>query len=86
MYPALPPRPTSGKATASMWLGILGFIFGVCTFGVLSVLAVVFGHLALSEIKKTGLEGHGRAITGLVFGYFMVIGIPISIAVMLSTS
>lgn len=61
--------PTSGKATASMWLGILSFPLSLCTFGVLSILAVILGHLALGEIRRTGVSGHGRALTGLILGY-----------------
>ena len=71
--PAMVPPPMyvasgepSGKATASLICGIFGFfVFPV------PILAIIFGHLALSEIKKSGgrLLGQGRAIAGLVLGY-----------------
>ncbi|MGM0928256.1 MAG: DUF4190 domain-containing protein [Actinomycetota bacterium] len=35
----------------------------------LSVPAVVMGHMALSEIKKTGERGRGLALAGLILGY-----------------
>lgn len=33
------------------------------------IVAVVTGHMGLSEIKKTGEPGRGMAIAGLVMGY-----------------
>lgn len=35
----------------------------------LSVPAIVMGHMALSEIKKTGERGRGLALAGLILGY-----------------
>jgi type IV pilus assembly protein PilA len=67
------PAATSGKAVASL-------IFGLLVFVPLSfVAAIVFGHLALSEIRKSAgrLHGQGMAIAGLVLGYFWVALVPI---------
>ncbi len=36
---------------------------------VLAPLGIVFGHLALSQIKRSGDDGRGLAIAGLVIGY-----------------
>lgn len=36
---------------------------------VLAPLGIVFGHVALGQIKRTGEEGKGLAIAGLVIGY-----------------
>ncbi len=60
----LPPE-TSGKAIFSLICGILGL------FPPAAVVAVIFGHLSLSEIRRSAgqLSGRGLAITGLVFGY-----------------
>jgi type II secretory pathway pseudopilin PulG len=57
----------SGKATASMVCGILTFF---CLWPA-AIPAVILGHIALSEIKKSAgrLAGHGRAVAGLVMGY-----------------
>jgi type II secretory pathway pseudopilin PulG len=62
----------SGKATASLICGIFFFVFP------LPILAIIFGHLALSDIKKSGgrLLGHGRAVAGLVLGYMGVAAVP----------
>jgi len=64
----LPPE-TSGKAIFSL---ICGILFVILPF---SVVAVVFGHMALSEIRKNPgrWKGKGLAITGLALGYVGVV-------------
>lgn len=54
---------TNGLAIASMVLGIIWL------WWVGSVLAVIFGHVSLGQIKRTGQQGRGMAIAGLVLGY-----------------
>jgi len=55
---------TSGFAIASFVLSL------VWMFWLGSVLAVIFGHIALSEIKRDpSVRGRGLAIAGLVIGY-----------------
>lgn len=56
---------TNGKAIASLALGLFSLI------PLLSVIAVVLGHLALSEIRKSSgrMKGEGMAVAGLVLGY-----------------
>ena len=61
-------------AIASLVLGIFFFI----PFS--SVLAIVFGFIALDKIKKENLGGKGMAITGIVFG---ILGILISFLLLL---
>ncbi|MEU8271247.1 DUF4190 domain-containing protein [Sphaerisporangium sp. NPDC049002] len=72
-YP--PPRvvPTSGYATASLVLGIVGILDGWCMFGLPCILAVACGHLGISETKNGEKAGHGNAIAGLILGYIFVI-------------
>jgi type IV pilus assembly protein PilA len=64
---------TSGKAIASLVMGILVFI----PFS--AVAAIILGHLALSEIKKSAgrLKGQGLATAGLILGYAEIALIPI---------
>ena len=60
-------QPVScGLATASLVLGISGFIF-IFT----AVPAIVCGHIARSKIKKSQgqLEGSGMALAGIITGY-----------------
>jgi type IV pilus assembly protein PilA len=63
---------TSGKAIVSLVCGLLFFV------PMAFIAAVVFGHLALSEIRKSAgrLKGEGLAMAGLVLGYVWVAGIP----------
>ncbi|MEW2357859.1 DUF4190 domain-containing protein [Spirillospora sp. NPDC029432] len=57
----------NGMAVASMVLGLIGIVF--CGFT--SILAIIFGHVAQSQIKRTGEGGAGMATAGLVLGYIM---------------
>jgi type IV pilus assembly protein PilA len=70
---SLAPQKTSGMAIASLMFGILFLFFP------LSIPAVVFGHIALSQIKKSAgrLGGRGIAIAGLVLGYLGIAMIPL---------
>jgi len=58
---------TNGLAVTAMILGILGFV----TCGATSVLAVIFGHVALGQVKRTGEQGHGMALTGVILGWIL---------------
>lgn len=78
-FPAYPAKSKpNGMALTSMILGILGVTVGLCLlfFPVMPILAVVFGHVALGQIRKTGAPGRGYAIAGLVTGY---VGIALAI-------
>ena len=45
-----------------------------------SLVAIITGHIALSQIKKTGEQGRGLAIAGLIIGYIgFVIGLIVII-------
>jgi hypothetical protein len=59
---------TSGKAIFSLVSGVLFILFPF------SFVAVIFGYLALSEIRKSGgrFTGRGLAMTGIVLGYIGV--------------
>jgi hypothetical protein len=46
-----------------------------------SILAVVFGHIALRQIRSTRQQGRGMAIAGLVLGY---LGVATLIAVIVA--
>ena len=77
--PAYAAKPkTNGMALASMILGILGITVGLCLifFPVMPILAVIFGHIGLTQTRNTGAPGRGYAIAGLVTGY---VGIALAI-------
>jgi type IV pilus assembly protein PilA len=70
------PQETSGKATASLICGILAYL--ILPF-LAAIPAIILGHLALSDIKKTAgrLKGNGLAIAGMVMGYAQVVFLPV---------
>jgi len=49
-------------------LAILSLIFGILG----GYLAIVFGHIAKSQIKRTDEKGSGLATAGLILGYSWV--------------
>lgn len=60
-------------ATASLVLGLVGLFVSWFTFGIPSILAVIFGHIGITQTKPgSGVSGRGLAITGLVLGYVVV--------------
>ncbi len=62
---AVEPTKRSGEATASLILGLFSFI------PIVGLLAVIFGHMALASIRRSGgrLLGNGMAAFGLSLGY-----------------
>lgn len=72
---AVPARPTNGVAVAAMVCGIVGMLFSpaIAAFVipiVIPIAAVILGHVAMSQLKRTpGTGGKGMAITGLILGY-----------------
>ena len=66
------PRTTSTLAIVSLVSGLLGWSF-VPWLG--SIVAVITGHLARTEIRREPerLEGDGMAVAGLVLGYAMLV-------------
>jgi hypothetical protein len=65
--PAGPPK-TNSRAVASMICGVAEFF----TFGLTSIPAVILGHIARGEIRRTGEAGDGLAVTGLILGWLAI--------------
>jgi hypothetical protein len=85
--PSVPPLPappkTAGVAIASLIFGILGLTCLLPLVG--SVLAVIFGIIALNKVKDSSgtLRGQGQAVAGIVLGGVSLIMIPIMAAMLL---
>ncbi|BDZ55549.1 DUF4190 domain-containing protein [Agromyces marinus] len=83
--PAYGAAPTYGEtpsyaAPAAQKTNVLAIVSLVSAFFV-SLVAIITGHIALSQIKKTGEQGRGLAIAGLIIGYVgLVLGIIALIA------
>jgi hypothetical protein len=69
--------PTNGLAIASLAFGVLWM------WWIGSVLAVVFGHLALNQIQRSPHRqgGRGIALTGLALGYLGLL-LPMLVAIL----
>ncbi|EGG46628.1 protein of unknown function [Streptomyces griseoaurantiacus] len=65
----VPPR-NNGKAVGSLVCGILTTM----TAGLTGIPAVVLGHTARSEIRRTGEGGDGFAVAGLILGWLSIAG------------
>ena len=73
---------TNGLAIASLACGLAQFAFGPLA----TIPAIVCGHMARSQIKRTGEQGAGLALAGLTLGrtavilgiLFIVLGLAIS--------
>jgi peptidyl-prolyl cis-trans isomerase B (cyclophilin B) len=63
--------PPAGYASARS-TNSLAIVSLVCAF-VFAPLGVVFGHMSLSQINKSGEEGRGLAIAGLVISYLVLV-------------
>ncbi|MHA7158701.1 DUF4190 domain-containing protein [Glutamicibacter endophyticus] len=58
IYQQSAPPGTNVFAVLALVLGIFTGLFGI-----------IFGHIALSQIKRTGELGSGMALAGLIIGY-----------------
>jgi hypothetical protein len=64
-----PVAKTNAFAIASLACGLAQFMFGPLA----TIPAIVFGHLARGQIKRTGEQGAGLALAGLILGWAAVI-------------
>ncbi|MFK0114920.1 DUF1707 and DUF4190 domain-containing protein [Streptomyces sp. NPDC090994] len=64
------PPVTNGKAVGALVCGVLTFATG----GLTGIPAVILGHTARGEMRRSGERGDGLAMTGLVLGWLSVAG------------
>jgi hypothetical protein len=71
---------TSPAAIGALVCGILTF----CGAAPAGIVAIILGHKALRQIRRTGEAGYGLAKVGLILGYlglvFTVLGLLIALA------
>ena len=72
LRPVRPGRPagTNGKAIAALVTSLAGLVF--C--GVPSIVGLILGIIAMRETKRTGQDGHGMALAGVIVGALAVVG------------
>ena len=76
------PWQQSPPATGTNGLAIAGFVLALvylCTIG--SILGIVFGFVALSQIKTSRQGGRGLAIAGIVLGILGIIGTIVAVVI-----
>jgi len=76
--PVTPRPPTNQLAGVSLAFGV-GQVF---LWGIGSIVAIVCGHVARSQIRRTGEAGDGMALAGMILGYLGIV-IPILTAVLI---
>lgn len=67
-HPLAHPPQQNGMALGSLICGVL-----IPFTGVSAIPAVVLGHKARAEIRRTGERGDGMALAGLVLGYLAIV-------------
>ena len=77
-YPVATAPSTNQLAGISLAFGIAQVVLWF--FG--SIIAIVCGHVARSQIRKTGEQGEGMALAGMILGY-IGLGIPILTAALI---
>lgn len=75
-YPPVFAAPYSGRTNTLAIVSLVSAFF-------VSVAAIVTGHIALGQIKRTGEQGRGLAIAGLVIGYAGAVGTALLVAFLL---
>ena len=67
-------KKTSTAAIVSFIFGIIGLFFDWWMFAIPSIIAIIAGHMAKSDIKNSNgmLEGNGFATAGLILGYLVI--------------
>lgn len=85
VQPVVPARPTSGLAIAGFVCALVGptafvlaaltsvFVIPAIILGLLAplatILAIIFGHIAMSQTKKRDLGGRGLAVAAVIMGW-----------------
>jgi cytochrome c biogenesis protein CcdA len=77
-YPIAVRTSTNPLAGISFGFGVAQVVFPF--FG--SIVAIVCGHVARSQIRRTGEQGDGLALAGMVLGYIGVV-IPLLIVALI---
>jgi Domain of unknown function (DUF1707)/Domain of unknown function (DUF4190) len=79
---AAPRTRTNALATASLACGIAQFAFGLLA----TIPAIVLGHMARSQIKRTGEQGAGLALAGLALGWAALILVAILVVIIVAVT
>ncbi len=79
-YPTQPAYPAAAATPQPQYyptppktnlLGIVTLVLGILGFG---IVPVITGHIALGQIKRSGEDGRGITLAGLILGYVTLAG------------
>jgi hypothetical protein len=71
-------RTTNSLAIASLCCGIGQLLVGI----VAGIPAIVLGFIAISQIRRTGEDGRGMAIAGIVLGFISIIATAVLVIIL----
>lgn len=84
-YGQYAPQPSNGMGVAALVLGILSVL--LCSgYGVLSVLAIVFGAIGLGKANRGEATNRGMALWGLWLGIASIVIGVIAVIVLIAGS
>lgn len=81
--PGYPQQVQPSTATTLAYTNTFALVSIITAF-LSPIAAIVFGHMALSQIKRTGDAGRGLALTGLIIGYAYFVMIALFVLFYLS--
>jgi hypothetical protein len=76
----IPVTRINGLAMASLACGLAQFAFGPLA----TIPAIVFGHVARQQIKRSGEQGAGLALAGLILGWAVMLSIVLIVGIAMS--
>lgn len=81
--PSVPHRPPTvtvdSPAVPSQGLAVTALVLGCCSvfffwlYGIVPVLAIIFGGVSMNQSKKTGRKPSGMAVAGLTLGIIFTV-------------
>lgn len=80
-HPSAPPR--NGIGTVALVLGIVGLVLSLFVIGALpGILAIIFGVIGLSRVRRRQATNRGAALTGVITGVLsLVVAIVVAVTV-----
>ncbi len=79
VQPAQPYAPYQQQKSGTNVLSIIALV-GAFVF---PLAGVICGHIALSQIKRTGEQGRGLALAGLIIGYAYIAVVVLLVILMI---
>lgn len=64
--------PAGAKTNTLAIISLVASLLGLAT-GIGFLVGIICGHIALGQIKKTGEQGRGLAVAGLIIGYIGIV-------------